>query len=241
MLSINESKNLFCVKESRLKKDQKLSSYELAEKLAKLIKEERKITNEILEILNEALKTRCYLELGYSSLFEWLTKGFGYSNAAAYRRIEAVRLIQSVPEVSEKLEKGEVNLSTVCKVQSVIKAKEKLSGEKLKNNLKKEIIKEIEHKSVEETEKTLISLFPETALSIHQTRKVIINESTTRYSLNLSKEATNNLERLKEILSHKFPQGKDSEIVSYALEFLLEKTDPLRKKHKPGHSKNLWQ
>lgn len=99
-----------------------MNNREIGTRLGELIKNERRITNEILQLLNQAEAQSTYLELGYASLFDWLTKGFGYSNAAAYRRIQAARLLRSVPEVREKLETGVVNLTTLCQASAAIKA-----------------------------------------------------------------------------------------------------------------------
>src|SRR5262245_38920543 len=101
-----------------------MTNRELGEKLGALIRQERKITNEILSYINLALERRAYLEHSYQSMIEWLTKGFGYSGSAAYRRLEAAKLLRAVPEIAEKLESGSVNLSTVAKAQTVIKAQE---------------------------------------------------------------------------------------------------------------------
>lgn len=101
-----------------------MTSLQIGEHLGKLILEERKQTNEVLKVINLASETRAYLDLGYPSMFEWLTKKFGYSNAAAYRRIEAARLLRVVPEVAKKLEEGSVSLSSLAKAQSAMRAQE---------------------------------------------------------------------------------------------------------------------
>jgi len=206
-----------------------MSSREIGEHLGFLIRSERKITNEILAAINLAQERRAYLELGYPSMFEWLVKGFGYSGSAAFRRLEAARMLGAVPEISKKLEAGSVNLSTVSKAQSVIKAHEKIEGRRLSEKQKAEVIEKIEGQSYQETEQTLLNLFPEAASSVHQERRVVISDRIVRHSMNLPKEAEGNLRRAKEVLSHKFPNGSDAEIVAYALEFLLDKLDPLKK------------
>ena len=210
-----------------------MTNHELGQKLSVLIRKERKITNEILELISLALERRSYLELGFSSMFDWLVKGFGYSSSAAYRRIEAARLLKAVPEASQKLEDGRVNLSTLAKAQSVIRYQEKISGKKVSAEVKGEIVKSIENKSAIETEQTLISIFPEAASEVKQERRTVINAHEIRHQMNLSNEAALNLKRAKEILSHKLPHATDADIVTYALEFLLEKTDPLRRRDKP--------
>jgi len=202
-----------------------MTNLEIQNRLTHLVKEERKITHEILQLLLLALEKKTYLELGYPSLFEWLVKGFGYSNAAAYRRIEAARLLQTLPEVAEKLENGEVNLSVLAKAQTAFRAEEK-AGRPVSVEEKRELVEQLEGKSQAQAESKIREVFPETE---KKEAKRVVNESCVRVSLNLSPEAAQNLARVRELLSHKYPQATDGELVAHALEFLLEKTDPLRK------------
>jgi hypothetical protein len=202
-----------------------MTNYELAEKLEGLIRQERKITNEILSLINVALERRSYLELGYSSMFDWLVKGFGYSNAAAYRRIESARLLKAVPEASRKLEDGQVNLTTLSKAQSIIKNQEKTTGKKISSEFKAEVIEKIEYKSTEQAEQVLFSLFPEAAAQERKEHRRVVDADTNRVSVNLPQVALNDMARAKEILSHKFPNGSDGEILAYALKFLIKHID----------------
>jgi hypothetical protein len=208
-----------------------MTSHEIGQQLGKLILEERCTTKAILEIINLALGKRAYLELGFSSMFDWLVKGFGYSNAAAYRRIEAAKLLKAVPEVSEKLSAGLVNLSTLSKAHTMIRAQEKVS--KVTNEVKAEIVRKIENKSVQETEQVLMAAFPAVASHVHQERRTTVNETTVRHAMNFSIEESQDLKRAKEVLSHQLPNASDAQILAYALNFLLDHVDPLRKQTKP--------
>lgn len=206
-----------------------MTNHELGKKLGELILRERKITNEILALINLALERRSYVELGYASMFDWLVKGFGYSSSAASRRISAAKILKAVPDASQKLEDGSVNLSTLSKAQAVIYQQEKVSGDKVSDEVKEEIVKNIENKSTLEAEQTLVEMFPETASTVHQERRYVINENQIRHQIILSNAAVEDLKRLKDIMSHKFPNASDAEIITYALSFLRGKIDPLRK------------
>jgi hypothetical protein len=211
-----------------------MTNYELAEKLGEFIRQERKITNEILHLINVALERRSYLELGYSSMFDWLVKGFGYSNAAAYRRIEAARLLKAVPEASRKLEDGQVNLTTLSKAQSVIKNQEKATVKKISSEFKAEVIGKIENKSTDHAERVLFSLFPEAAAQEKKEHRRVVDADTTRVSVNFSNDTLSDMARAKEILSHKFPNGSDGEILAYALKFLIKH---MEKENLASHNK----
>ncbi len=206
-----------------------MTPYEVAEKLSVLIRTERKTTNEILALINLALEKRSYLELGFASMFDWLVKGFGYSNAAAYRRIEAARLMNAVPSISNKLENGNLNLSTVSRANSAIRAQEKATGLKVSLELKTKIVEQIQKLSQQDAELKLMAAFPEAKLEVQRERRTVIDAHTVRHAMNLSTAATADLQRAREVLSHSMPGATDAEILTHALKFLLDRIDPLRK------------
>jgi hypothetical protein len=131
-----------------------MANQELEHKLKSLTREERRITNEILHLIGLADERRLYLERGHPSLFEWL-RSYGYSEGAANRRMQAARVLRVVPQVSEKLASGEVNLTTLAKAQSLMRAQEKATGLQLSAQDKATAIAKIEGKSTEQTEREL--------------------------------------------------------------------------------------
>ena len=58
----------------------------LHEELIELVKQERRITSKILDLLQLVENKKSYVGWGYSNLFEYLVKGLGYSEALAYQR-----------------------------------------------------------------------------------------------------------------------------------------------------------
>ncbi len=213
-----------------------MSNREIELRLATLIKSERGITNEIIELIALAKERKLYLERGYPDLMKWLVKEYGYSHAAAYRRIQAAELKRSVPEITTMLEEGKVNLSTLAQVQTAIRAQERVSGERVSTEKKAEVLKQIEQKMTLETEQALVSFFPQIASTIHQERVTVISESTSRLAINLSNETLAELERVKELLSHSRPNATNAEIIGYLIrEFRLRK-DPLLKENAKDHA-----
>ncbi len=93
------------------------SDQKIISELRLAIQEERKITLQILNLINEAHSRRLYASAGFSTPFEWLTKEFGYSAAAAMRRLDSARALREVPSIENKIETGEVNLTNLAKVQ----------------------------------------------------------------------------------------------------------------------------
>jgi hypothetical protein len=205
-----------------------MTNEEIKEKLTQLVATERKITNEILDLLVTAMERRSFLEFGFSNIFIWLTEGLGYSAGAAHRRIEAARMVRSAPEVKEKLIKGDLNLTTLSKIQTAIRAQSRIAP--VSADDRSRALAAVEHKSLPETEKVLVELFPAAKSAIRQDRRTTIDENTTRFALNLPNEVVEKLARAREVLSHKFPNATDAEVIAYALEFFLEKKDVLRQR-----------
>jgi hypothetical protein len=201
-----------------------MTNRELGIKIGNLAAEERKITGEILRLINLSFDRRAYLEHGYSSMYLWLVKGFGYSEGAASRRIKSAQMIRNVPGALEKLESGDVSLTTLSLAQRAIQIQEKASGQKVDAA---EIVRKIENKSIEEAQQILMHELPENKSHVHQERKTVIDDNTIRHSINFTKEMEADLKRAKEVLSHQLPNGSDAEVLAYALKLLLEKKDPL--------------
>ncbi len=206
-----------------------MTNEELKNKLSQLVRDERKITNEILGLINLALDRRCYLELGYSSMFDWLVKGFGYSSSAACRRIDAAKLLRAVPEATEKLENGKVNLSTLSKVQTIIRHQKQATGQKISVEAKQLAVDVIENMSVIESEQALTQMFPEAASTVRQERHTVIDSTQIRIQTNLSNETIEDLKQAKNLLSHKFPNASDADFIAYALKQLVLKLQPKQK------------
>ncbi len=201
---------------------------ELDQKMGMLIQNERRNIHEMLLVINEVSRRKSHLALGYPSLFEWLTRGHGYANASAYRRIEAARLLEAAPDIGEKIKTGDLNLSNLCKANSMLRTQERKTGQKISRMQKQEIVQKIENKSVEQTERILIAEFPQLALSVERDKRTVVNEAITRCAMNLSEEAIADLNRAREVLAHRLPYGTDADLVAYALKFMLKKLDPLQ-------------
>lgn len=201
-----------------------MTNAELVSKLVLLVREERRITDEILVLIREADRRRLYLEEGYASIYDWLEKGFGYSRGAAARRIQAARLLEAVPEARSKLEKGALNLSTLAQVQSAVRKAERDCGKPLP--LRERLVREVEGKSTEEVRKILAAEFPD-----QKPKEMLrhLSEEEAKLTIVLGEEGLENLKRAKELLSHTLPSASYAEIVSYALKLLVDKKAPEKK------------
>src|SRR6187402_3396025 len=90
-----------------------MTNQQLITELKLKVSAEKSLTLEVIKLLSELDRRKCYLELGFSSLFDFAVRELGYEEGAANRRISAARLMREIPEVEEKVESGELNLSNL--------------------------------------------------------------------------------------------------------------------------------
>jgi 5-methylcytosine-specific restriction endonuclease McrA len=114
---------------------------------------ERAMTTRVLHHLNEIERRKLYLELGYSSLFDYCTRRLKYSASAAGRRVQAARCIRRHLEVALLLYERELSLSTISLVAPV-----------LTDHNKSSILERVRGKSHREVERVVSEYRPPIAL-----------------------------------------------------------------------------
>jgi hypothetical protein len=137
-----------------------LSKDALIENLKTLVREERRITLEILHHLREVEGRKLHLELGFPILFEYVTRELGFSEGAAFRRISAMRAIRDLPELEPAIESGKLTVSTVSQVQSFLRS-EKLHHKSYTPEEKQALFRSVQNMSSREVERELAARAPE--------------------------------------------------------------------------------
>nr|WP_295900546.1 HNH endonuclease signature motif containing protein [uncultured Bdellovibrio sp.] len=191
---------------------QNIGNSELVARLEKLVRTERKITHVILLHILEIEDRKIYAELGFDSMYSYLTKQLGYSEASAYRRIQSARLLKHVPGIAEKLESGALNLTQLTQVQKCIKEEMRTSGTIISQNQAQKILEDIENKNTFETQKVLAVEFNQPIQTIETVKPQA--DETVRLEITLSKEEFEELKKAKEHLSHICIDGSWSDVIS---------------------------
>ncbi|WP_155722561.1 DUF222 domain-containing protein [Bdellovibrio bacteriovorus] len=186
------------------------SSAEITLQFEKLVRSERKITHLILHYINEIESRKLYAELGFDSMFSYLTKGLGYSESAAYRRIQSARVLKNIPSVADKLESGALNLSQLTQLQKCIKT-EITTGNIVPAEKTQKILESIEFKNGFETSKVLAVEFNQPP----QPYEIVKPQSnkTVRLELTVDENDFNELKRARDLLSHVCPEGTWSDVI----------------------------
>ncbi len=157
--------------------------------LLELRKKEKRITSDILNKLQDMENSRQYLEMGHHSLFDYLVRGLGYSEATAYQRQACVRLAKEVPEIKQKIDQGSLTLSAVTTAFKHLRKKPMAE--------KRKVLRSMENKSSREVKAMFLE--PTPTLKIKKTEYV----DKVHLRLELSHEQNDKLERLKALKSHK--------------------------------------
>ena len=79
----------------------------------------------VIDHLRELERRRLYLSQGFSSVFDYVTRELGYSEAAAWRRIKAMRLCADVEGARERMRDGSLTLNSAALLQNAFDRQER--------------------------------------------------------------------------------------------------------------------
>jgi len=197
----------------------------------KLVREERRITTEVLECLQEIESKMIYAELAYSSLYEFCIKHLKYSEGSAHRRISAMRLLKSLPtniqiETKEKIESGELTVSNISVVHGFLKTEKKEAGKTYSQDEKASLLHSIENQSKNALEKRLSAIQPKL---IPQESKRILTPFLTEIKFVADENLMIKLNRIHEISGHTMPGAGLAETFAKLADEYLQKHDPMIK------------
>ena len=102
-----------------------LSDDRLLEQTKELSGIEHQLEVVVIDHLREIQKRHLYLRRGFSSLFDYAVRELGYSDAAAWRRIKAMRLCADIDGVRERLQDGSMTLNAAAQLQNAFDRQER--------------------------------------------------------------------------------------------------------------------
>lgn len=172
---------------------QRLNDNTLLDEVKALVRREKEIIVEVIEYLKEIEVRKLHLARGYSSMFTFSVEFLGYSEAEAHIRIQAARLTQVLPEVSEKIQSGELSLSVAAATQSHFRKeniRRKEQGQPFLNvKEKREALELVTGSSRREAEQNLNIHFAQT--------------SAKTLSFVVSPEVEEKINKLMDLMAHK--------------------------------------
>ena len=218
-----------------------LSDNQLIDSAEKVVTTLRRVDVSLLEHLAEIEGRELHLRDGYSSLFKMCTEKFRLSEASAYRRVAAARLLRQFPSVKVQLLSGEVTMCTLALVAGKM-------NDLPNDTARLEILAAIGGKSKSQVEELLAlrhisgaakardvirpmrpaqkvqkSQQP-LALPVSPTKKPTLEteEVAFRIAFTASSEFRQKLQKARDLLRHKLPDGNLETILNEALDHLLK-------------------
>lgn len=184
---------------------------------------------EVIEYLKEIEARKLHLARGYSSMFAFATEFLGYSEAEAHIRIQAARLIQTLPEVAAKIQSGELSLSVAAVAQSHFR-KENLRRKEQGNSAlniqeKRKLIDLVTGATRREAEQNMNSHFAQPSMkTLH---------------INATPELMDKIEKLLNLMAHKNFDRDIGKMIELLVDAELERFDLKLEKAMKSESENL--
>lgn len=205
-----------------------LSNENLIEGLKRLKAREDSLLVNVLDHILEIDRRQLFLPLGFPSLYSYLTQELKYSNGEAYRRIEAARLMRSVPESRAEVSAGRLNLTTMNEVRTAIKTKEKVSGHSVGSEERRSFVQAVLGCTKEQAQRNLGEKVPELA-PLFEERRREHRDGSLEMTLLFARMQRARLERAREILASRGPMPKMVDAIDRLSEFFLNKKDLMQR------------
>jgi hypothetical protein len=207
-----------------------MTNKELIHKLKQTVAAEKSLTLEVIKLLSELDKRKCYVELGFSSLFDFATRELGYEESAAVRRIKAARLLQEIPSTHDKIANGDLHLSVVVQAASFFR--------KTGATNKQEVLDMISNKSTRQAAKILADLAPEVPKP-EKTRE--LGQDKVELKIVISEDLKLKLQTLKSKFSHINPSMNYAELLEILADKALKKIKSKKSPSAPKVTKGISQ
>jgi hypothetical protein len=201
-----------------------LSKNELLSSTKNAVKSELQAMSRVLEHLAEIERRQLHVEAGHSSLHAFMVHELGYSDGSACRRISAMRLCRSAPEIKQAIHSGEISLSNASLIQNVLKIAKK-QGVELNTPIST-LAESVKNCSARKAERNLLKFFPDiiTKLWFERDSIRIKDANTAVITINVPAEFEEQLNELRAIHAHQLGNATIGELIQFAVEQTLRKT-----------------
>ncbi len=206
-----------------------LSDKKLHGQIKSLVKKEREIVTGLLHHLREFDRRKLYAEYKCKSLFDYCIRELGYSESSAFRRIQAARLIEAVPEAEKQIQDGDLNLSNATMLMKFFKV------EKIEDKSEKlAILEQVKGLSKRECEQKLFEITGKKLEKSDSYER--LDKDHIRISMKISDATMRKLDRLRDFLGG---EASFDELLTFCLDEAIQKCEKKQFKlsEKPQESK----
>lgn len=232
-----------------LKRCSKAADAEIRRELLLVIERERRDLANVLAILGEYAYRRLHRDEGYYSMFEYCLRSLGLDENSAYRRIAAARVIRQHPDALALIASGELTLTSILILSPVLTGENarhlfKVARGKLRRELEALVAgisplpSRMDYvRRVPATLPAATSHDPSEALSAPPSRPwqavMPISLDRVRIGFDAAVALMTLIERARQVLRHKYPEGRLEDLLTEALELLLDRRN-IHKRRLPG-------
>src|SRR3989344_747546 len=160
---------------------------ELHEKALGIVRRLQSVEFELIEVLMQMDELRGYLELGYSSLYDYAINALKLSEASASNFITVARKSKIIPELKLAIQEGELSVAKARKITPVVTKENSSSWIEMAKTMPKAKLEQAVAKVAPQT------LTPE--------RTKYVNESRLELRFGVSEEIMQMLKRAQDIVS----------------------------------------
>lgn len=188
-----------------------------------LVARERELATDVLRHLAEIERRKLYADLKFPSLFEYAVRELGYSEAAASRRIQAMRLVKEIPEVEAKIQSGALSLSNISQAQVFFRELKRTEPTRVVSREEKTaVLDKLEQKSAREAKQVLVAMNPAAALPREWVRQIDLEHTELRFVVTTEIQA-----KLQEVRSLLGPRGGSLSLAELVAEMASAATQHL--------------
>jgi hypothetical protein len=227
-----------------------LSDDALVASLRDICASARRLDVRLIAHLIEVEDRRLHLAMACSSLFDFCVRRLGMSEGAAFRRINAARLVRRFPGLAAHLESGHLHLSTLVLLrdhlsESNVEALVAAVAGKTKREVEELLARRAPRPDVPATIRKLPAALPSpaptpspapvcgSAMSSSASprpsaRIEPLSEARYKVQVTVSAALREKLERAKDLMRHRNPSGDLAVVVEQALDALVAKLEKER-------------
>jgi hypothetical protein len=219
-----------------------LSDKELIEATMSALKVMRQAEVNVLRYFQEIEERRLWT--GAGSLYKYIAITFGLTADQIYPRLQAMRLMRSIPEVEQKLEEGQLSVTNALKAQQVFAAECKERVVSLQE--KRSVLESLENASTKEADRLLAQKYPESKRPPEKVKPVAENQNLIQFYVD--DETLKQIEALKARFSHQMPSGKMADLIKILIQHANRQpkarkrvTVKTRSRHIPSEVKRVME
>lgn len=174
----------------------------------------RRAEGELIEVVELADRYQVFLDLGYASLYVYVTDGLRLGENVAYSLITVARKSREVPELQACVREGRMTLSNARRVVAVLNQENQAEWLEKACTLSNRLL-----------EKEIVRVRPRAAV---QERVSYINPEAIRLEVGLNERSMLRLRHAQDLLCQKLSRPADlAETIEAMTSFYLERHDPV--------------